>query len=178
LPSPPPFARIAVTVPPADWFHGITRTAYALCRDALIDWASSRSRFRSTPSWGTIPISPASRTSSMICAHLRRSSPSACLISPRHWSAVCRSSATARGANLFADVLDIPTVGAWDHAPFEMADQLLTPHPGTPAESRPGALALLQGALAHPRIIHWARDSAQPALTRGFGLLGSEPSSR
>ena len=72
--------------------------------------------------------------------------------------------------NLFTDVLDIPTLGLWDHAPIELADQLLTPLPAVPAESRPVAMETMRRQLLHPRLVHWSRDAGQTRIMRGLVL--------
>lgn len=77
--------------------------------------------------------------------------------------------------NVFTDLLEIPTLGSWDHAPFELAEQLLTPHPAAPAGSRDGTMARLRRALAHDRVIHWSRDSGQSAFMRDLGLISPMP---
>lgn len=68
-------------------------------------------------------------------------------------------------------MLDLPTICIWDHAPLELADQLLTPLPEHPAHSRAGANAALQRAFTHPRLLHCARDSGQIRIMRELGLV-------
>jgi len=60
-------------------------------------------------------------------------------------------------SNLFTEVLDVPTICYWDHAPLELADQLQLPHPSSPPESQTGALEALRRTLANERVIHWSR---------------------
>jgi hypothetical protein len=173
LPSPLPFSRIAVTVPPADWFHGITRTTYELCRDALRGLGAT---VFEVPLDAFLPVDP-ERIADLI-HDLRAFAPQLAFGLPYLSQAlVCRLPPGRDGwrPNLFTDVLDIPTLGAWDHAPFELADQLLTPHPPSPADSATGALERLRRVLSHPRVIHWARDSSQVELTRSLGLLAADP---
>lgn len=168
MPSPLPFSRIAVTVPPADWFHGITCTTYELCRDALQGLGAT---LFEVPLDAFLPANP-ERIADLI-HDLRAFAPQLAFGLPYLTQAlVCRLPAGRDGwrPNLFTDVLDVPTLGAWDHAPFELADQLLTPHPTSPEDSMTGAIARLRRALAHPRVIHWARDSGQVELTRRFGF--------
>ncbi len=73
--------------------------------------------------------------------------------------------------NIFLDVLDIPAICLWDHAPLELADQMLAPHPANPAESRAGALEALQRIFTHPRLIHWSRDTGQTRVMRDLGFV-------
>ena len=72
--------------------------------------------------------------------------------------------------NLFTDVLDIPTICLWDHAPLELADQLLA-HPDDPAGSTAGAHETLRQSLTHPRLIHWSPDTGQTQLMEELGFL-------
>ena len=88
------------------------------------------------------------------------------------YALLCRLPARRDGwrPNLFTDVLEIPTICLWDHAPLESADQLLT-HPADPAESASGALEALRQTLTHPRLIHWSPDTGQTQIMTELGLL-------
>ena len=164
-----PFSRIAITAPPKAWFHGITSTTYGLCRQALVDLGAS---VFEVPVDAFLPPDPG-RISDII-DDLRSFRPELAFGLPYLSQAlVCRLPSERDGwqPNLFTDLLGIPTLGAWDHAPFELADQLLTPHPATPAQSRTGVIADLKRALAHDRVLHWSRDSGQSALMSELGLM-------
>lgn len=161
-----------MTVPPAAWFHGITRATYELCRDALRELGAT---LFEVPVDAFLPPDPG-RIADLV-EDLRGFRPQLAFGLPYLSQAlVCRLPAARDGwrPNLFTDLLGVPTLGAWDHAPFELADQLLTPHPPAPAQSRTIG-GLLQRTLADERLIHWARDSSQIGLTRRFGLLSTEP---
>lgn len=88
------------------------------------------------------------------------------------YALLCRLPARRDGwrPNLFTEVLDIPTICLWDHAPLELADQLLT-HPADPAESAAGALETLRRSLTHPRLIHWSPDTGQTQIMEELGFL-------
>ncbi len=88
------------------------------------------------------------------------------------YALICRLEArwNRQRPNLFTDVLEIPTICLWDHAPLELADQLLTPHPTEPAASKAGAMKTLRRALRHPCLIHWSPDSGQTQVMQELGL--------
>ena len=88
------------------------------------------------------------------------------------YALICRLPARRDGwrPNLFTDVLDIPTICLWDHAPLELADQLLA-HPADPAESAAGAHETLRQSLTHPRLIHWSPDTGQTQIMEELGFL-------
>lgn len=168
-----PFSRIAITAPPKAWFHGITSATYEICRQALVDLGAT---VFEVPVDAFLPPDPG-RISDLF-EDLRSFRPDLAFGLPYLSQAlVCRLPPGRDGwqPNLFTDILGVPTLGAWDHAPFELADQLLTPHPAGPADSRGGAMTELQRALAHDRIIPWSRDSGQSALMRDLGLIASAP---
>lgn len=88
------------------------------------------------------------------------------------YALLCRLPARRDGwrPNLFTEVLDIPTICLWDHAPLELADQLLA-HPEKPAESATGARQTLRQTLIHPRLIHWSPDTGQTQIMEELGFL-------
>ncbi|MCX7364130.1 MAG: hypothetical protein NTV97_20145 [Alphaproteobacteria bacterium] len=169
----PPVARVAVTVPPAGWFHGISRAMYGIYREALVELGVE---VFDVPVEALLP--PDHGGLADLIDDLKAFRPELAFGLPLgSYALIARLGAQRDGwrPNLFTDIFDIPTICFWDHAPFELADQLLTPHPATPGESRAGALASLRRALAHPRLLHWSRDSGQTRLMRHFGLLPETP---
>jgi hypothetical protein len=88
-----------------------------------------------------------------------------------NYALICRLPAGRDGwrPNVFTEVLGIPTVCLWEHAPLEIADQVLAPLPDRPEDSEPGADDALRRMLTHGRLLHWSRDSG---LTRIMGELG------
>ncbi len=88
------------------------------------------------------------------------------------YALICRLPARRDGwrPHLFTEVLDIPTICLWDHAPLELADQLLA-HQADPTESVVGALETLRQSLTHPRLIHWSPDTGQTQIMEELGFL-------
>ena len=171
--SSPPFQRLAITAPPDDWFHGIARSMFELYRGGL---AALGCEIREVPvEWFVVP--DAGRIANLL-EELREFRPQAAFGLPKGaYALICRLPG-GQGKwrpNLFTDVLDIPTICLWDHAPLELADQLLYPHPADPSESAAGAMERLAQALAHPRLIHWSPDTYQTGLMQRLGLAGPNP---
>jgi hypothetical protein len=156
-----PFERIAVTVPPAEWFHGISRALFEIYRAELE--ALGLKIF-------DVPIDafllPDVTRVDAIASDLKAFRPELAFgLHKGVCALLCRMPARrGRRANLFLDVLDIPTVCLWDHAPLELADQLLAPHPAGPGDSEGGARRKLGEIWTHPRVMHWSPDTGQTEL--------------
>lgn len=163
-----PFKRIAVTVPPSDWFHGISR---ALCDIYRGELAALGLDIFDVPMDAF--LLPDVVLVDRIVSDLRAFRPE--LAFGLHKGAcalLCRLPAGRDGwrPNIFTEVLDIPTVCLWDHAPLELADQLLAPHPADPGASVAGAMAKLRRSLTHPRLMHWSPDTGQTRIMRELGF--------
>jgi hypothetical protein len=164
-----PFKRIAVTVPPGAWFHGISRALYNIYRGGLA--ALGLEIFE-------VPIEPfllpdVARIDRIV-SDLRRFRPELAFGLPKGSGALlCRLPATRDGwrPNLFTEVLEIPSICLWDHAPLELANQLFGERPVDHASSMPGALDALRRFLTHPRLIHWSPDTGQTEIMRDLGFL-------
>jgi len=89
------------------------------------------------------------------------------------YALICRMPRQRNGwrPNLFLDVLEIPTICIWDHAPVEQADQILSPLPNCPANSTSGALDILRRVLTNPLLVHWSRDTGQTRIMRQLGFV-------
>lgn len=155
--------RIAVVVPPADWLNGILRAYHDLYRQALGGLGLATI---------DVPLQmflqPDAGRLADLLAELRAFRPQAAIsLSVGAWLMSCRLPAGRDGwaPNLFTDILDIPTICLWDHAPLDFADGLFE------AIEVPGARAALRRELAHPRLIHWSRDSGQTRLMCDLGFL-------
>jgi hypothetical protein len=164
-----PFRRVAVTVPPHDWFHGIARELFQIYRQALIDLGCS---VFDVPVDLFLPPDVGRITA--LLAELRAFRPELAIGLPTgSYALICRLPPERHGwrPNLFIDVLELPTICMWEHAPIELADQLLRPLPDRPADSRPGAIDALRRVLANPLLLHWSRDSGQTPTMQQLGLI-------
>ena len=131
-------------MPPDGWFHGITAAIYRIYRRTLVDLGLA---VFDVPVDAFLP--PDVVRIAALLEKLRAFQPEVALgLNKGSYALICRMPARRDGwrPNLFTDVLDIPTICFWDHAPFELANQLLTPHAAEPAESTSGALESLKRA--------------------------------
>jgi hypothetical protein len=164
-----PFQRVAITVPPSAWFHGIARAMYGLYRDGLVALGCEICE---------VPVEPflfpdASRIPGIL-KQLRDFRPQAAIGLPKgSFALLCRLPAGRDGwrPNLFTDILEIPAICLWDHAPLDVALALIGPHPAGSAEAG-DALGQLKRALDHPLLIHWSPCTYQTALMTQLGLMG------
>ncbi len=169
--NPPrlPFQRIAVTVPPSAWFHGISRALFDIYRASLEELGLDIF---------DVPVEPFLLADveriTRIVADLRAFQPELAMgLHKGAYALLCRLPPARDGwrANVFTEVLDIPTICLWDHAPLELADQLLAPHPADPEASVAGARGKLIRALTDPRLIHWSPDTGQTQAMKELGFL-------
>jgi hypothetical protein len=167
-----PFKRIAVTRPPADWFHGILRTMFEAYRQAFVDLGLTV--FEVPVDFFHVP--DVSRISALL-SDLRAFQPDVAFgLSHGMYALMCRMAPGRDGwrPNLFTEVLDIPTICCWDHTPLDLAEQVLHPPPKSAGESAAGAMANLRRALTDPRLIHWSRDRGQTRIMEELGLLRAD----
>jgi hypothetical protein len=163
-----PVKRIAVTVPPSDWFHGIPGAMFEIYRGALAELG-----FEIFDVPVDTFLAPNATHIADLLSDLRAFRPELAFGLPKgSYALICRLPARRDGwrPNLFTEVLDIPTICLWDHAPSELADQLLA-HPEKPAESAVGARETLRRSLTHPRLIHWSPDTGQTQVMEELGFL-------
>jgi hypothetical protein len=163
-----PIRRVVVTVPPESWFRGVDFSLFVAYRKALMDLGIE---IFEAPVDAFEPPDPV-RIEALL-EGLRAFRPELAIGIPHgNYGLACRLAAGRDGyrPNLFCDVLEIPLLCYWDHAPLELADLLLAPHPGAPDESRPGAYQALRSVLTHPKLIHWSRDSGQTRVMQELGF--------
>jgi hypothetical protein len=163
-----PVKRIAVTVPPGDWFHGIPRAMFDIYRAALEELGFE---IFDVPVDAFV-VPDATRIAGLL-ADLKTFQPELAFGLPKgSYALICRLAARRDGwrPNLFTDVLDIPTICLWDHAPLDLADQVLA-HPADPVGSAAGAHETLRKSLTHPRLIHWSPDTGQTQIMEELGFL-------
>ena len=172
MPPAVPIRRILVTVPPRGWFHGISYKLFELYRQALLDLGCTLFE---------IPIDmfapPDTSRIAVLLHDIRAFAPELAIGLPNGSTALhCRLPAGRDGwrPHLFTEVLDLPTIFIWDHAPLELADQLLMPLPDHPSGSQAGAMAALRRTFTHPRLLHCARDTGQIRIMRELGLVAGD----
>jgi spore maturation protein CgeB len=78
---------------------------------------------------------------------------------------------TTDGANVFRDVLEIPTIHIWDHGTLQYPRLLLEPWPSQPEEATDGCIASLRRQLDHPLFLHYAPDRGHAAVLESLGIL-------
>ena len=164
-----PVKRIAVTAPPEDWFHGISRATFDIYRGALAELGFE---IFDVPV-DAFQVPDAARIGRLL-SNLKEFRPELAIGLPKgSYALICRlpTGRDGWGPNLFTEVLDIPTICLWDHAPLELADQLLAPHPAIPSGSVAGAREALRRSLTHPRLIHWSPDTGQTGIMEELGFL-------
>jgi hypothetical protein len=163
-----PIERIAIAKPPVEWFYGIVGAIFDLYRQGLVDLGLA---VFDVPVDAFLP--PDATRISRLLSDLRAFKPQCALGFDGAHALICRLPARRDGfrPNLFTDVLDIPTICPWDHAPSQIADQLLKPHPADPAASTAVAWEALHRVLTHPRMVHWSCDSGQTKIMNDLGFL-------
>jgi hypothetical protein len=162
-----PVKRIAVTVPPPDdWFQGIARAIFNIYRAELVSMGFEIF---------DVPVDlfhyPDAGSIGRLLSELRAFRPEIAIGLPKGiYAMMCRMPARWDGSrpNLFTDVLDIPTICLWDHAPLDLADQLV--YSENPAATS-GARELLRRVWRHPRIFHWLPDTGQTRIMQELDWL-------
>jgi hypothetical protein len=168
----PDIVKVAVTSPPSFWFDGIATAMYELYTRALDDLGLELF---------DVPVEPFINGDLVAIRALVRQleafRPDLAIGLPKGaYALLCRMPPRRNGArlNLFTQVLGIPAVCLWDHAPFDLCDQLLGPFPDSPEQSTAGALDRLRGVLSQPGLVHWSPDRGQTAIMRSLDLVRPE----
>jgi Glycosyl transferases group 1 len=172
LASAPPFRRILVTAPPRAWFHGISYKLFEIYSQALRDLGCTLFEIPIERFW---PLDLGHIAT--LLDDIREFAPELAIGLPNGSTALhCRLPAEQDGwrPHLFTDVLDLPTVCIWDHAPLELAAQLFTPVAEHPSQSLGGARAALRRTFTHPRLLHCPRDAGQIRIMRELGLVAGD----
>ena len=162
-------SRVAVTSPPSYWFDGIATAMYDLYTGALRDLGLELFE---------VPVEPFINGDLIQIRSLVRKveafRPELAIGLPKGvYALLCRMPPRRNGSrlNLFTQVLGIPIVCLWDHAPFELSDQLLQPFPHSPEHSTNGALDRLRDVLSQRGLVHWSPDRGQTAIMRSLDLV-------
>ena len=165
-------SRVAVTSPPSHWFHGIATAMFDLYTTALRDLGLQLF---------DVPVEPfingdIIRIRSLV-RRLETFQPELAIGLPKGaYALLCRMPPRRNGSrlNVFTQVLGIPVVCLWDHAPFDLTDQLLQPFPDSPDRSTGGTLEALRDVLSQPGLVHWSPDRGQTAIMRSLDLIRPE----
>jgi hypothetical protein len=165
-------SRIAVTSPPPYWFDGIATAMYDLYTRALRELGLELFE---------VPVEPFVNGDLVqirsLVRRLEAFRPDLAIGLPKGvYALLCRMPPRRNGSrrNLFTQVLGIPVVCLWDHAPFDLADQLLQPFPDSPGQSTGGALPHLRDVLSQAGLVHWSPDRGQTAIMRSLDLIRPE----
>ena len=165
-------SRVAVTSPPSYWFDGIATAMYDLYTQALRDLGLELCE---------VPVEPFINGDLVQIRSLVRQldafRPELAIGLPKGvYALLCRMPPRRNGSrlNLFTQVLGIPVVCLWDHAPFDLSDQLLRPFPDSPDHSTAGALESLREVLSQPGLVHWSPDQGQTTIMRSLDLVRPE----
>ncbi len=164
--------RLAVTLPPVDFFSGCD---LAIARDhvhALRQLGATVYEFDTTPAYGKRRDELQQQVD-----ELRRFRPDAAIGAPHAGYAIQPfiklGRSQDRGAlprNPFLDDLGLPTLLYWDHSLLQLPRYLVPKWPGAPNESKAGVLQQLRAFFDHPRACHFFPDTGQIAALRRLGI--------
>ena len=156
--------RVVVTMPPYLWFGGVDF-------DFAVEMAEEVKALGATVF--ELDISPfvmhqASQIDSAIEA-IRAFRPDVALSLP---NALCiLFCCTPAGANIFRDVLEIPSILLWDHGLFQLPARALAPLPANAAGAQQGALARIRQVIDHPLYHHYSPDRGHIDALDQLGVL-------
>jgi hypothetical protein len=156
--------RLIVTRPPSDWFGGVDNRfaldmADELRRLGAVIFEIDVARFAARDD---VYISDAISSARTFQADVAIALPNA------GYAIACR---TSTGENIFADILEIPTIMIWDHGALQFATPLLGPLPDHPEESITGCIARFRDALDRPAFVHYSPDRGHIAAMDELGIL-------
>lgn len=163
--------RVAVTVPSRNWFHGIDLDPVLALPQGPRGHEAGSFRCPAGPIYSArcdAPPSPTGGPCGLPPATGHRPAARPARSPVPH---ACRTGRLR--PNVFTELLDLPTICQWDHAPLELAVQILPPAEA-PLSSKPGAAGALRRVLAHPRMLHWSRDSGQTRLMQQVGFATAD----
>ncbi len=79
--------------------------------------------------------------------------------------------ATPERQNVFADVLQIPTLMLWDHGLLQLPQQIVGPLPMQSQDSTGGCIRRLKNTLNHPLYMHYSPDSGHIDALDKLGIV-------
>jgi hypothetical protein len=160
-------ARIAVTIPPVQWFGGYDhRAAFTLIEELERQFETSFYQFDTTPF-----IIPDVQAQKVAVEQLRDYQPRLAIsLSNAGYGMACKIEDGGSTANVFMDLLGIPLMLLWDHGIFQFPSIILNPSE-RPEQSRGNAIREIREAINHPLAYHYPIDTGQVAEMKRIGLL-------
>jgi len=156
--------RIAVTIPPTQWFGGIDYAFAIEMTDEMRALGANIFEVDVYPCWlkNRVYIDET-------IAALRSFRPDVAVSLPN--SGYVLPCATPDGENIFTDILQIPTIMLWDHGLLQFPKQVLDPLPQDHTASLPGCIERLRRVLNHPLFFHYSPDRGHIEQMGRFGLI-------
>ena len=156
--------RVAVTIPPTQWFGGIDYAFAIEMADEMRALGASIFEVDVFACWlkNRVYIDET-------IARLRSFQPDVVVSLPN--SGYVLPCATPGGENIFTDILQIPTIMLWDHGLLQFPRQVLEPLPQDPATSLPGCIDRLRRVLNHPLYFHYSPDRGHIEQMGRIGLI-------
>jgi hypothetical protein len=159
--------KVVVTMPPPEWFGGVDF-------DFAVEMAEEVRALGATVfELDTAPFvwRNASQIDDAIEA-VRRFRPDVALSLPNAgYLLLC---CTLSGANIFRDVLQIPSIMLWDHGLFQLPARALDPLPLLVEEAQPDALARIREVIDHPLYHHYSPDRGHTDALDRLGILSRD----
>ena len=156
--------RVAVTMPPLQWFGGIDYNFAVEMADEIR--ALGAAVFE-------VEVHPFSARNELYVretiAALRSFEPDVAISLPN--SIYVLHCDTGAGENLFADILQIPVVMLWDHGLLQFPKIVLEPLPHKPTDAKAGCIERLRKVLSHPMFFHYSPDRGHIEQMGRLGLI-------
>lgn len=161
--------RLAITLPPSQYFGGIDRvracdTAAALRRlEAVVFEFETDAAYRDDRT-----------TVAQQSEDLRAFRADAVIAASQAGYALEAFSVEGRDpwSNIFLDLLELPVICYWDHAIPQLPRFVLSHWPRDPRQSMGGVLGRMQALIAHPGTAHFVPDTGHIARLIGMGMSG------
>jgi hypothetical protein len=164
VPGPLSGLRVAVTIPPSQWFGGIDYNFAVEMADEIRRLGANVFELEVYPFVARNEVG----TSNAIEA-LKTFRPDVAVSLPN--SLYVLHCVTLRRENVFRDILQIPTLMLWDHGLFHFPKVILDPLPYDPANSVDGCLARIREVMDHPLYLHYSPDHGHIAELGKLGVI-------
>jgi len=156
--------RVAVTIPPTDWFGGIDYNFAIEMSEEMRDLGAD-----------VFEVDVYTFTlRNKFCIHeiieaLRSFRPDVAVALPN--SGYVLNCVTPSGENIFTDILQVPVVMLWDHGLLQFPKKVLEPLPYDPQEGTLGCIERLRRVLNHPLYFHYSPDRGHIEQMGRLGLI-------